>query len=388
MNDYFNVRSFGAVGDGVTNDAAAIQAAINALPAGGGIVYFPPGTYKVSTKISLPDKSVILSGSGFGSVIKLGTSAITLFEAPNGLTVTRVYTFEALRVTGNDGTNQTFFVNLDTSGFAWVTCRDCKIGGDNTNGLGIKTIFDYQAYDTTYTRLSRVELDNCVITPPTAAGAVLIKTSNPAGTYAGSVNLTATDCDFAPNDSGDLYKPWGIDLDGDIAMKKCDINWASGACGGMALSQCDIVVRPAGTFTVYGVNWDVFTQFTDCSFLAVAGLANVLALGAPSFGIDYSSVKGCFFNNVALHLIGNGGHDVVGNKWQDGDGTRSIYLNGVTRCVVADNIFANTGAVKTIQEAGGADFNAISGNNGTASGGGLALTGAATIAFEAGKNMA
>lgn len=43
---WFNVKDYGAKGDGTTNDTAAIQAAIMAcIAAGGGIVYFPPGIY-------------------------------------------------------------------------------------------------------------------------------------------------------------------------------------------------------------------------------------------------------------------------------------------------------------------------------------------------------
>jgi polygalacturonase len=48
-NYWFNVADYGAAGDAVTDDTAAIQAAIDAAAAvGGGIVICPPGTYLVS----------------------------------------------------------------------------------------------------------------------------------------------------------------------------------------------------------------------------------------------------------------------------------------------------------------------------------------------------
>src|SRR5947208_10740894 len=39
----FNVKTYGAVGDGSTDDTAAIQSAITAASATGGTVFFPPG---------------------------------------------------------------------------------------------------------------------------------------------------------------------------------------------------------------------------------------------------------------------------------------------------------------------------------------------------------
>ena len=50
-----NVKNMGAMGNGVANDTAAIQAAINALPSTGGTIVVPAGTYMINalTGISL-----------------------------------------------------------------------------------------------------------------------------------------------------------------------------------------------------------------------------------------------------------------------------------------------------------------------------------------------
>ena len=49
-NNIYNIRDFGAIGDGKTLNTQAIQKAIDACAeAGGGTVYFPSGTYKAGT---------------------------------------------------------------------------------------------------------------------------------------------------------------------------------------------------------------------------------------------------------------------------------------------------------------------------------------------------
>ena len=50
----FSVKAYGAKGDGITDDTAAIQAAINAASLGGGIVYAPSGSFIFSSTLAIP----------------------------------------------------------------------------------------------------------------------------------------------------------------------------------------------------------------------------------------------------------------------------------------------------------------------------------------------
>ncbi|MBD2865580.1 glycosyl hydrolase family 28-related protein [Paenibacillus oceani] len=70
-----NVKSFGAKGDGVTDDGTAIQAAIDACTAaGGGVVYAPPGTYLIGGDQYINVKAnVILHGAGSATKFISGT---------------------------------------------------------------------------------------------------------------------------------------------------------------------------------------------------------------------------------------------------------------------------------------------------------------------------
>jgi len=64
LQDMVSVKDFGAVGDGVTDDTAAIQAAIDsrAVINAGGAVYFPNGNYVVSSTINLTATGTLLIG--------------------------------------------------------------------------------------------------------------------------------------------------------------------------------------------------------------------------------------------------------------------------------------------------------------------------------------
>ena len=71
---YINVKDFGAVGDGVSDDTVAIQNALDAAIGGNNgrsIVFFPTGTYNVTSPLLLSIKGVTVKGaSSIESIIK------------------------------------------------------------------------------------------------------------------------------------------------------------------------------------------------------------------------------------------------------------------------------------------------------------------------------
>jgi parallel beta-helix repeat protein len=71
----FNVKDYGATGDGTTDDTTAVQNAINAAQVSGGTVYFPQGTYVVQLP-QITTGGITLQGTGWDSVILLAPSSL------------------------------------------------------------------------------------------------------------------------------------------------------------------------------------------------------------------------------------------------------------------------------------------------------------------------
>lgn len=79
LADIVSVKDFGAVGNGVADDTAAIQNAINSLLARGGTVYLPGGRYKLTAQLFL--------GNGDGAGTESTKNAIKLLGEGAGFAV-------------------------------------------------------------------------------------------------------------------------------------------------------------------------------------------------------------------------------------------------------------------------------------------------------------
>jgi Pectate lyase superfamily protein len=76
----FNVKAYGAKGDGQTDDYAAIMAAYNAMPAGGGVLIFPEGGYVHRSPLSFTAaKPLVIRGAG------AGVTSLTYVAAAGGV---------------------------------------------------------------------------------------------------------------------------------------------------------------------------------------------------------------------------------------------------------------------------------------------------------------
>ena len=87
-----NVITYGATGNGTTDDTAAVQAAINAAGSG-GVVYFPAGSYNLSSGLLVDNSGVTLEGAGMSAstlLAPLSTTANALDIGAANVTITNL----------------------------------------------------------------------------------------------------------------------------------------------------------------------------------------------------------------------------------------------------------------------------------------------------------
>lgn len=243
---FISVKSYGAKGDGVTDDTNAIKSALNDLvPGVGGTIYFPAGTYIISETILIGGNVTIYGDGVFNSLIKLA-----------------------------DNSNCNMISNDENTIMYYITIHDIGLDGNaqnNTSGSGIllHNASDSQIYNV---RIANFKDDG--------------------------IHFTANDYSLAPmiyncfiRGKNDYTTGSGIFCDGavtDVFINNVDIGW----CGTAGIN----LTSSNGSSIINAMCWQcgVGLKFYSCQRLRVV---NCLA--------DYSKTWGWVLQKCYLFTISN-----------------------------------------------------------------------------------
>jgi len=250
----FNVISFGAVGNGSTDDSTAIQAAIDFVEAaGGGTVFLPASTYAIATGLVVNSRGVIIEGGApAGGFHDLGGEPAT-----TGLKWTGSAGGTILQVTAvSGGGNQSlracgvkkikFDANAPTHSNGTVTLDSG--GGGSVDGITVNSIqimSGAEAFDTSLT-----------VTATNVATNINAFTSSPnyyANSSGAVVTISAAIRGTGPNGF--------VVVSSTTTIVTTDVNLASGVADTSAAIGLDVVSTSYCEYSDLG-----FLDFTDAGF--------------------------------------------------------------------------------------------------------------------------
>jgi hypothetical protein len=129
-----NVRDYGAKGDGLSDDTAAIRASLAAVPASGGSVYLPCGTYLISSGLSITTSHTTITSEGTCATLKMTGSNgfVVLTVRGKGLTGPAALTRDASSNTFNVGTGELKTLGITEGSYAIVSDKAVASNGPNS----------------------------------------------------------------------------------------------------------------------------------------------------------------------------------------------------------------------------------------------------------------
>lgn len=319
----FNVRAFGATGDGVTDDRVAIQAAIDAAKdAVGGEVVFPQGTYMIGPGgLTMPASTysgITLRGLGMPTIKAMATlTAHNLLLAGNVSAVSNL-TIIGIKFDDNGsarGSVQQNLIYLRGSGSA--TVRDCVFVG---------LLYHYLAVE------CNAKVSGCDFSGTGTA-------TNWSSTYldAPSRTVRLTDCRFFDaGASTDTHQAVYANAAGHLLISSCAVENCSGGFDIRAgitralVVGCTVIGGTAGS-TGSGnapfMVWNADTQIVGCKVFGWMGNTTVFRLLSTA---TKARIIGCTVrpaatpptNQSVVRISGGSGHAFIGN---DFEGLTNLY---------------------------------------------------------------
>lgn len=136
---YATPQDYGAAGNGTSDDTTAVQAAITAVgAAGGGVCYFPAGTYKLTSALSVPNLvSLIGAGPGASVLSQTSTTANAITYNPTTLAYVSVQNLTLQGPGSGSGVGLLLEANSGTASVTSCSVQDLTISGFGSHGLEI-----------------------------------------------------------------------------------------------------------------------------------------------------------------------------------------------------------------------------------------------------------
>lgn len=329
-----DIIEFGAVIDGSTDDATAVQAALDAaLAAGGNLVFMPAGTTIIGSTLTI-GSGVTLAGAGWSSILKLDDGAdVDMIQ------------------------NENFGTDVSDGGDDSIIIRDFKIDGNRANQTGGADVHGiaFDAPDTN--RNTRLLLQNLWVTACEGHGI------HPKGTDYLKVQNVISDLNGVTGDqlfhNFYLLRCDHLDIRGlqtanvvagrGVKITNCSYGYLqiedlNSADDGIAISgdcqflRCDLFARGA---TNHGV------QVVNETSLPERLSLNIVAEGCGGNGLDMaggqSSITGIFQNNTGSGINVSGDKNVfTGIRSRSNDVGMNIDAAADGTIVVGNSLQNNT----------------------------------------------
>ena len=295
LRESVSVKDYGALGDGVTNDLAAIQAAVDAMSNGSTIV-FPQGNYIINDSINFGSKSNITVVGKKAKIIQTGSKKKSMYFSGGSYIEVRGFHFYGKGSSDHDGGNVSAAVNGAALWFDTCTALDIH---DNfiENHAGGHIRSRYNGSNSRFTNNRIVGIG--------AAGGIVYGDNN-------------TDIGI------DIREASGISGTKNIIIANNDI---SETCFGLFCNFCDGVVMSNNTIRNIIGQHGIYNNRCNNMVISNNTLDNIAIHGMKAQQL--TSAGGVFYNySVTGNVINDAGSGIV---FEVASGDPAVtYTEGVT----------------------------------------------------------
>ena len=335
-----DVKYYGAIGDGITDDTEAIQNAVD----NESYIIFPEGHYLISDNISVtsPDKhfiglpgALIIANGAFFSISQTNNISFDNleFDYINNKPQASIVCWRSLDITITNckfSNGQMFNIQCSTCGRVHI--NNCTLDGTETSaGISLSSDSGYEYTD--YGRNGYTWIENCLIKNSGLDGIIANnynvtirncrivdcgKYSPAAGIYCNSKNLLTIDHCYCLRNTGN-----GIDVvlteRVTITNSKCSNNDCAGIyIGGdglVIIENCFCNANGSNPIDSYQDSGIVIQGYsgTDSSNIKIT---NCFAQSNLNYGFRFLNAINCYVNSILATGNTNGNIEIVGSIYQ------------------------------------------------------------------------